>query len=89
MKRVDHHAEITVTDTGIGIAAEHLPHVFELFSQEDPSSTRAHGGLGLGLALVKSLVESHGGQVTAHSAGKGKGASFTVILPISSAGPTP
>jgi len=81
------HAVITVTDTGIGIARDHLPHVFELFSQEDPSSTRAHGGLGLGLALVKSLVESHDGQVTAHSGGRGKGATFTVTLPKQGAGP--
>ena len=87
VERSRDEAEVTVTDTGIGIAPETLPHVFELFSQEDPSSTRTHGGLGLGLALVKSLVELHGGQVTAHSPGKGKGATFTVRLPIPGAGP--
>jgi PAS domain S-box-containing protein len=77
---------VTVTDTGVGIGPEHLPHVFEMFRQEDASSTRAHGGLGLGLALVKSLVELHGGRVAAESAGKGKGARFTVMFPVPGAG---
>jgi PAS domain S-box-containing protein len=76
------HTEIIVSDNGVGISPEALPHVFELFRQEDSSSTRMHGGLGLGLALVKSLVELHGGHVKAESAGKGKGASFTVMLPL-------
>jgi signal transduction histidine kinase len=86
LKRSGTHAEITVADNGVGISAEALPHVFELFRQEDSSSTRVHGGLGLGLALVKSMVELHGGQVEAASAGKGKGASFTVMLPLATFG---
>ena len=86
LKRSDTHAEITVADNGVGIGPDALPHVFELFRQEDNSSTRAHGGLGLGLALVKSLVDLHGGHVEAESAGKGKGASFTVMLPLTALG---
>ena len=73
---------ITVKDTGHGIAAEVLPHVFEPFRQEDSSSTRVQGGLGLGLALVRRLVELHGGDVVAESAGKGLGSTFTVTLPL-------
>ena len=86
--RVDHEARIVVTDNGIGIGADVLPHVFEPFRQEDSSSTRAHGGLGLGLALVKHLVELHGGSVRAESPGKGQGATFTVSIPLSSRGDT-
>jgi PAS domain S-box-containing protein len=82
LRRSEVNAEIVVADNGVGISPEVLPHVFQLFRQEDSSSTRAHGGLGLGLALVKSLVELHGGQVRAESAGKGKGACFTVVLPL-------
>ena len=82
LRRAGTHAEIAVADNGVGISAEALPHVFELFRQEDSSTTRTHGGLGLGLALVKSLVELHGGHVRAESAGRGKGASFTVMLPL-------
>ena len=78
---------ITVRDTGQGIAAEVLPYVFEPFRQEDSSSTRAHGGLGLGLALVRRLVELHGGSVTAESAGKDRGSTFTVTLPLSASPP--
>ena len=73
---------IVVADTGQGIAPEALPHVFELFRQEDSSSTRAHAGLGLGLTLVRRLVELHGGSVAAQSGGKGQGATFTVLLPL-------
>jgi PAS domain S-box-containing protein len=75
-------ADIVVSDNGIGIDPAVLPHVFEAFRQEDSSTTRAHGGLGLGLALVKHLVELHGGQVSADSPGKGKGASFAVSIPL-------
>jgi CheY-like chemotaxis protein len=70
-----------VRDTGIGIAPELLPHVFETFMQADDSLARSRGGLGLGLALVKGLVELHGGEVCAYSAGPGRGAEFTFLLP--------
>ncbi len=75
-------ARIQVLDTGPGIHPEVLPHVFERFRTADGSSTRAHGGLGLGLALVKELVELHGGHVWAESAGEMRGATFTVDLPL-------
>ncbi len=80
--RTERTADIVVADNGVGISPEVLPHVFDQFRQEDSSSTRAHGGLGLGLALVKHLVELHGGQVRAESPGKGKGATFTVSIPL-------
>jgi len=73
---------LRVEDDGQGIPAEHLPHVFERFRQVDSSTTRAHGGLGLGLAIVRHLVEAHGGTVTASSGGPGCGATFTVRLPV-------
>jgi signal transduction histidine kinase len=73
---------ITVRDTGIGIAPAILPHVFERFTQGDSSTTRAHTGLGLGLAIVRHLVELHGGTVSAESAGAGRGATFRVWLPV-------
>ncbi|WP_229416080.1 hybrid sensor histidine kinase/response regulator [Pseudoduganella armeniaca] len=78
----DGQAEIGVTDTGIGIGAEFLGHVFDRFRQADASTTRRHGGLGLGLSIVKHLVEQHGGTVAAASAGEGRGAAFTVRLPL-------
>jgi PAS domain S-box-containing protein len=81
-KRAAGAVVITVSDTGRGIAAEVLPHVFEPFRQEDSSSTRSQGGLGLGLALVRRLVELHGGEVVAQSPGKDRGATFTVTLPV-------
>jgi PAS domain S-box-containing protein len=73
--------EIAMTDTGQGISPEFLPYIFERFRQADVSTTRAHGGLGLGLAIVRHLVEIHGGTVRAESAGKDKGSTFTVNLP--------
>jgi PAS domain S-box-containing protein len=78
----DTHALVTVSDTGQGIGPEVLPHIFDRFRQGDSSSTRAHGGLGLGLALVRHLVEAHGGTVTAESPGEGQGATFTIRLPL-------
>jgi PAS domain S-box-containing protein len=82
LRRADSYAEVVVTDSGEGISPDALPHVFQEFWQEDNSSTRAHQGLGLGLTLVKHLVELHGGHVRAESAGKGRGATFTVALPL-------
>jgi PAS domain S-box-containing protein len=76
------HVEITVTDTGPGINAEFLPYVFDRFRQADASTTRQHGGLGLGLAIVRHLVELHGGTVSAESHGEGRGATFKVNLPL-------
>ncbi|MFL6255933.1 MAG: PAS domain S-box protein [Pyrinomonadaceae bacterium] len=80
---LDGTARVEVEDEGDGIASEFLPHVFERFRQADGSTTRVHGGLGLGLALVKSFVEAHGGSVSAESAGEGRGSRFTVALPAS------
>ena len=78
--------EIVVRDSGEGISPEFVPHVFERFRQADSSTTRPHGGLGLGLAIVRHLVQAHGGTVVAESAGKGQGSSFTVHLPRHAAG---
>ena len=93
LQRVNSHVEIVVSDTGQGIAPDLLPLIFERFRQADSSSTRVHSGLGLGLALVKHLVELHGGLVVAQSAGEGKGATFIVKLPLAlaeiPAGPVP
>jgi CheY-like chemotaxis protein/anti-sigma regulatory factor (Ser/Thr protein kinase) len=82
LERVDPHIRITVNDTGKGISPDFLPYVFDRFRQSDTSSVRRHGGLGLGLALVKYLVELHGGTVEAASAGEGQGATFKVTLPV-------
>ena len=82
LNRVGAHVEIAVRDTGQGISAEFLPYVFERFRQADSSSTRMHGGLGLGLAITRNLVELHGGTIRAESAGEGQGANFTVSLPV-------
>ncbi|MBV9388404.1 MAG: response regulator, partial [Chroococcidiopsidaceae cyanobacterium CP_BM_ER_R8_30] len=81
-ENVDHQAQITVSDTGKGIACDFLPHVFDYFRQADSATTRRFGGLGLGLAIVRHLVELHGGTVEAASGGEGMGATFTVKLPL-------
>lgn len=83
-ERIESHVEITISDTGQGIAPEFLPHIFDRFRQSDSSSARRHGGLGLGLAIVRQLVELHGGTVTATSPGEGAGTTFKVILPLMS-----
>jgi PAS domain S-box-containing protein len=81
-QRAGAYIEVVVSDTGQGINSEFLPHVFERFRQADATSTRSHGGLGLGLAIVRHLVEMHGGAVFADSPGQGMGATFTVRLPL-------
>lgn len=82
LSKVASSVEIAVSDNGAGIPADYLPRIFDTFTQVDSTSTRKHGGLGLGLAIVRKLVELHGGTVRAASAGVGKGAVFTVSLPI-------
>ncbi|MBV8860024.1 MAG: PAS domain S-box protein [Acidobacteria bacterium] len=82
LERVNSHVEVAVSDTGSGIPAEFLPHVFDRFRQADQKTTRQHGGMGLGLAIARHLVELHGGTVRAESAGEGQGATFTVLLPV-------
>ncbi len=80
LQQIDNQAQITVRDTGKGISPLFLPHIFESFRQEDTSTTRKSGGLGLGLTIVRQLVEAHGGTITADSPGEGLGATFTVSL---------
>jgi CheY-like chemotaxis protein len=82
VERVNSHIEIVVSDTGIGIKPEFLPHVFERFHQAEGGTTRKAGGLGLGLAIVRHMVELHGGTVEAASPGEGKGATFRISLPV-------
>ena len=82
LRRLQSHVEIEVSDTGLGIPPHFLPHVFDRFRQADGSNTRVHGGLGLGLAIVRHLVELHGGTAQAESEGEGQGATFTVSLPL-------
>lgn len=82
VRRTSSHLEITVTDNGEGIDPQFLPHVFEPFRQAENPQTRVHGGLGLGLSIVRYIVEAHGGTIAAESGGRGKGATFTVTLPI-------
>jgi PAS domain S-box-containing protein len=84
LQRVASSVQITVTDSGQGVPPEYIPQLFQRFWQADASTTRKHGGLGLGLAIVRHLVEVHGGTVHASSEGVGKGATFTVTLPLSS-----
>jgi signal transduction histidine kinase/ActR/RegA family two-component response regulator len=83
VERSNSHVELSISDTGKGIPADFLPHVFERFSQADDSARRGYTGLGLGLAIVKSLVELHGGSVRVKSGGEGKGTTFIVSLPVS------
>jgi PAS domain S-box-containing protein len=82
LERVDPHVEIRVADTGIGVRPEFLPFLFDRFRQGDASTTRSYGGLGLGLSIVKSIVELHGGSVRAESPGEGQGTTVTVRLPL-------
>ncbi|HEY1683281.1 MAG TPA: ATP-binding protein [Tepidisphaeraceae bacterium] len=82
LSRINSHVEVCVIDNGQGIKPDFLPHVFERFRQADSSTTRRHGGLGLGLSIVKNLVELHGGIVRAKSAGEGQGATFCIELPL-------
>jgi len=82
LERVNSHLEIVVEDTGIGISPDFLPYVFDRFRQGDPSTTRRYGGLGLGLSIVRSLVELHGGSVRVKSPGENLGSTFIISLPI-------
>ncbi len=82
LERVSSHVEIAVADNGVGIQPEFFDHIFERFSQVDSSTTRKHGGLGLGLSIVKNLVELHGGTVKARSQGVNQGSTFIVLLPL-------
>ena len=84
-RRDGNEVAVSVRDNGVGIPAEMLPRVFDLFTQVDRNLGRAQGGLGIGLALVKQLVEMHGGSVEAHSEGQGKGSEFVVRLPLAHA----
>jgi PAS domain S-box-containing protein len=85
LERVNSHLELSVADTGIGIAPDFLPHVFDRFRQADGSTTRSYGGLGVGLSIVKQLVELHGGTVLARSPGERLGSTFVVSLPVMAA----
>jgi PAS domain S-box-containing protein len=81
-RRTQSHVQIAVSDTGEGIDERFLPHIFEPFRQAESPQTRVHGGLGLGLSIVRYIAEAHGGTVTAESEGRGKGSTFTVTLPV-------
>ena len=82
LERVNSHVEVSISDTGVGISAEFLPHVFERFRQQDSGRTRERGGLGLGLSIAKQLTEMHGGTIEAASGGVGAGATFRVRMPL-------
>jgi len=87
LERNNNEAKIIVTDSGQGISRDFIPQVFQRFKQADPSDTRRHGGLGIGLSLARHLVELHGGRISAHSAGEGTGATFTTYLPLRTVAP--
>ena len=80
--RTEGQVVIAVADTGAGIPSDFLPYVFDRFRQQDAAITRVHGGLGLGLSIVRHIVELHGGTVDAHSEGEGRGSTFTVTVPV-------
>jgi signal transduction histidine kinase len=82
LEKTEQYARLSVVDDGIGITPEFLPYVFDRFRQADGSSTRAHGGLGLGLAIVRHIVEMHGGSAGVQSRGTGHGTTFTIELPL-------
>src|SRR5439155_4770850 len=82
LERVTSHIEIRVSDTGRGVKPEFLPFIFDRFSQSEPSTTRTQGGLGMGLAISKAILEMHGGTISAYSEGEGKGSTFTISIPI-------
>ena len=89
VEKADSHVRVRVTDTGIGLEPQFVPFAFDRFRQADQSPTRSHGGLGLGLAIVKHLVELHGGRISVESGGYGRGATFTMVLPIPAVLDTP
>jgi CheY-like chemotaxis protein len=89
LARAGNQVEITVSDTGVGIDPQFMPHVFERFRQADGARTRGYGGLGLGLAITRHIVEMHGGDVSASSLGKGQGAKFKIRIPLTSSAPAP
>ncbi len=82
LEKEEHFCTLTIKDSGKGMEKQYLPFIFEMFNQAETGTTRAHGGMGVGLALVKELVESHGGNIYAASEGLGKGSQFTVRLPL-------
>jgi CheY-like chemotaxis protein len=82
LQRVNSSVEISISDTGQGISPEFLPYIFDRFRQQDNTQTRRHGGLGLGMAITRHIVELHGGTIRAESPGEGLGATFTVSLPV-------
>jgi PAS domain S-box-containing protein len=86
-KRIESHVEVSIVDTGIGIEPDFLPFVFDRFRQADSSTARAHGGLGLGLAIVRQLVDLHGGRVSVSSEGRDRGSTFTLVLPLAVVSP--
>ncbi len=88
LRRVNSHIEMTVTDSGQGISSEFLPFIFERFRQADATTTRRHGGLGLGLSIAKQLIDLHGGSIEAQSPGEGQGSTFIVRLPLVAVHPT-